>query len=139
MTLRDELLTDPLNRGYAPLVRSFDYQGLADSLNRFDRSRPGSTISRGAFQLAIMPAVVALAGKNDVTQRKWDRFLALINSSAEIHLQDPGVQGLLGLAVQDGLLTAQQTQAIGAIPCSRAEELGLGRFVTAEQVQAALA
>lgn len=73
----------------------------------------GVMIPRGEFKKRLAPAYLALAGKDDATQRKWDRILdGLLGDYQSVRLTDATVQALVGAAVGDGLLTQQQAQTV---------------------------
>ena len=142
-TLATELAEDPLALGYAPLIASGNDMGLVALLD--SPTGPGAalvqeaTLSKADFQLATMPAILALAGASLELRSKWDRILSVLQSVDTVRLAHPGVVALLGLAQSDGLLSPAQVAAIGVRMGSRTEVLfGAGSRVTATDISIAL-
>jgi hypothetical protein len=86
----------------------------------------------------VMPGILAIGGLDAARQGKWDRVFAALRSVPSVHVTSTGVQQMLGLAVQDGLLTSDQVAAIGVRQGSRAEVL-FGPGVAVGQAQVSLA
>jgi hypothetical protein len=133
----------PLAEEYPPLVEIGDHEGLATILNR--KSGAGADtvnldlMSRSEFLLAITPAYLVLPTLSDELQKKWDRIITVITGAESIHLNDPRIQGIIGVAVADGVLTTQQVSSIGKRTGSRAEVLfGVDTSVTVSDVSTAL-
>lgn len=138
-TLKIELATDPKGLGYAPLVAVGNDQAVADLLNA--KTGPGAeaislaVIPKGDFLLGIAPAAMVLATKDDATQRRWDRLIALASASDQIRVGSPTIQGLLAQAVGEGLLAQGQVDGFTKRVGSRAEVLfGPGAMLTTTQI-----
>ncbi len=137
--LRAELEGDPLSLGYAAYLHLGDDASVAGLLNA--RSGPGSgpvhaTMSRDPFLLAIIPAVMAIGSLGDAKKDSWDRILGVIKAADVIEVGK--VQGLLDLAVADGILSAEYRATIGVRAGSRAEVLfGVDTVVSHDSVGAA--
>ena len=84
-------------------------------------------LTKGEFLLKIVPATLRLPTLSEAIQKKWDRILALAEAATEFHVNDANIQGLLALAVADGLLTADEAEAVKKKAGSRGETLGFGR------------
>lgn len=93
------------------------------------RTRVVLYVSRGVFLASIAPLAIGLAMKGDATLTvKWQTILNLATGGDEqIYLANPQVQGLLDVAVSDGLMSQEQRDSLkdgGTITCSRSDELG---------------
>jgi hypothetical protein len=143
MTLRAELLSDPLNRGYAAFIP--DSPGiLAEMMNandftmakeRFVTAR-GVLAAYGPAGAVILDKLEAAASGNSAV--KW--AMKFVSQDSGIDVGHPTTRGLL-----DALVPAALTQAeadmlkdMAIQPASRAEVLGLP-YVFDYDVQAALA
>lgn len=137
--LGDELQNDPLQLGYGTLLAAGEYARVAHLLETdLSGTRPRQHMTRAEFQLAILPALVRIASLTDNQQKKWDRILSVIQSVESVHIQSAGVQTLIALGQVDGILTAEEAQAIQSVPVVRSEVvLGRAGVLTAEDVQAA--
>lgn len=140
--LRAELTSDPAKVGYSAALAARNDVALAAALN--SRAGPGATpvneskVSRDDFLIGLRPALLALPGKDDATQRKWDRILGTVHSADAVTI-DAMTIALLSAAVADGLLTQTQSLAIYQRAGSRAESLwGAGVVVPVDQVSDAL-
>jgi hypothetical protein len=143
MSLRTELLDDPLNRGYAAFIA--DSPGvLADMMNdriysmvkeKFVNAR-GVLAAHGSAGGDIIEALNNASGSNVTI--KW--AMKFVSQDSGIDVGHPNTQALLD-AVVPAVLTQAQADLIKGMalqPASRAEVLGLG-YVFAHDVQAALA
>ena len=131
MTLRTELSTDPLGRGYAAHLP--DSPGIvADMLNAVNRTAVRSRFisartvlaELGLGGAAILDALEAVAPA--VSAVKW--MMSFVKSDAGVDIGSPVAQGLVDLLVAGATLTAPQGAALKSLalqPCSRANELGL--------------
>ena len=143
MSLRSELLDDPLNRGYSAFLA--DSPGvLADMMNariysmvkeKFVTAR-GVLAAHGATGAAVLDKLEAASSGNSAV--KW--AMKFVSQDSGIDVGHPTTRGLL-----DAMVPAVLTQAeadmlknMAIQPASRAEVLGLPR-VSIESVQAALA
>jgi hypothetical protein len=104
------------------------------------RERGEPHVYRGTFLAAISPLAFALIGKDEETQRAWARLLNLTTGGdEEINVANPSVQGLLDLAVSQGLMSQEQRDQLrgdGKVPCSRADELGWNGFAYTQIIEA---
>lgn len=143
--LRDELVNDPVGMGYHDHIQdgiSNDVK-LAELLN--DPTSVGSgTISmefvpRNQFLIGVSPAAILLADKDAIVQAKWDRLLMFASSVDHISMNNPVIQGMMSLAIQDGILSQDQIDSFSKRTGSRAEMLfGEGTRVTHTDVAIAL-
>jgi hypothetical protein len=94
-----------------------------------------ATMPRGDMLLALLPAVSALAAKDDVTQKRWDRFLDILKVNESVRVGNAGVQALLTAAVAEGLMSEGYAATIGKVQGSVAEvNFGHGTRVTADDI-----
>lgn len=126
-TLKTEINTDPLNVGYAAYVTMGSDYNIAMLLNAGAGSGASTltlqTMPKDAFQLAVVPAVIALASASSALQAKWDRILGMVEASTVIDFTNSTVQALLAELVTDNLMTQNQVTAINQRTGSRAEVL----------------
>lgn len=141
--LAAELKADPLALGYADAIRAGNDQAVADLLN--DRAGKGAapvalaSVTRAQFLAGILPAILALAGKDDATQRKWDRIIGAAAAVDSVIVADPNIAAVYQMAIGDGLLSADQVAAATNRLGSRAEVLfGADAAVTTSDVSFAL-
>jgi hypothetical protein len=142
-TLKSELISDPLNRGYAPFL-SNSPGVLADMMNarefsmvkeKFVTAR-GVLAAHGAAGAAILDKLEAVAGSNSTV--KW--AMKFVSQDSGIDVGHPNTRGLLD-AMVPAVLTQAEADLIKDMaiqPASRAEVLGLP-VVFPHDVQAALA
>lgn len=97
-------------------------------------------VYRGTFLAAISPLAFALIGKDEETQKAWARLLNLATGGdEEINVANPSVQGLLDLAVSQGLMSQGQRDTLrgnDTVACSRADTLGWDPFEYARIIEA---
>jgi len=137
--LASEIHNDPAGLGYAPYVESGDDASIVNLLNAKTTTVQHDIMPKDQFLFAILPAMLALSQLDDNTQKKWDRILMVAAAASAIAVTSPEIQYVLGLAVQDGLLTLQQAEAVGIMAGSRAESLlGANTFVTVNDISMAL-
>lgn len=78
-----------------------------------DGTPPSAVISVAEFKKRAAMLWIRLADKPAAAQSKWDRIdRQLLSMFSEIHLTDQTVYSILGLAVKDGLLSADEVTAI---------------------------
>ena len=144
MTLRDELLNDPLGRGYAAL-RSNAPGLLADMLNapvysmhkeRFISAR-GVLAAHGAAGATILDKLEAAS--TSVSMIKW--ALAFMKTDSGIDVGHANTRSMLDQLASAGVLTTAEATMIKDMalqPASRADILGLP-YVREADIRAALA
>lgn len=138
-SLKAELATDPLGRGY----QNMTVDQVVASLNTADRvvqrPIPNRLLLRWAAQTdGINLLKTAAASGNKDKRRISDAALAMISSFhvTEFDVSDPELIQLLAATVVLGILSQADVDALkarGQVKISRAEELGLG-IVTRGQV-----
>lgn len=86
---------------------------LVAALRRADTPAPGSVIPAAEFRERIVMAYVRLPSKPTDVQAKWDRIIRdfLPPDRAPVNLASPTTAALVGAAVADGLLTADEAAA----------------------------
>lgn len=117
MSLKDEITTDPLGRGYSGMTD----QQVADSLNAVDRSATYSVITGAQIFNATDDA--EYGALTDAQKASWDALCAIseidtasgVAKAREAELFGPGTQ------------TRSNLQALRSYSMSRAQELGLGK------------
>lgn len=132
--LRLHIEADPNKIGLTFRKQNNDLEEL---LNKPDYADVAAThITRGALLIGIVPAVIALADKPEIIQRKWDRLLNLVYASPDtIDLSSTAIQGLFALALRDNLIDADSVAAIQKRRGSYAEfAFGPGATITREQL-----
>jgi hypothetical protein len=141
--LQKELINDPLGLDYKKYIDVGNDVFLAAILNSKDG--PGSQIiqinylSKNDFLAGMTPAALRLSGKDDPTQRKWDRILGFAQSLDPINLIRPQVQALFQNAINEGLLTQAEIDTFSKKRGSRAEVLfGEGSHITHTDIAIAL-
>jgi hypothetical protein len=143
MSLRDELINDPLNRGYAQHI-PHSPGVLVDMLNAptFTAVKPKFITARGVLAAhgvtgaAILDKLEAAASSNAAI--KW--AMKFVSQDSGIDVGHQNTRALLD-AIVPAVLTQTEANLIKDMaiqPASRAEVLGLG-YVTVSDVQAALA
>jgi hypothetical protein len=148
--LRQEILEDPLQLGYAALLArkergvspAPDDAGIAALLNATTGAGVGSItrtkISQTVFLRLIAPATLGWAAKGEAFERRWDRMLGIVQAVETLDLAEPTTIGLIDAAVADEAMTADIRTAILAGTGSRAEVLfGAGTILSASDVGAA--
>lgn len=122
--LEQEILNDPEQLGYfAHLIAGNDV-AIAELLNTRNQSEvTAPVLTRNQFLVAVLPATIAIASLDAQLQAKWDRILSVATAADAIDITNNRVQGLLAIAVSDGVLTQDQVNAIGKRQGSRAEVL----------------
>lgn len=143
MSLRDELLDDPLSRGYAALIA--DSPGaLADMLNapiysmpreRFVSAR-GVLAAHGAAGAAILDKIEAASAS--VSEIKW--ALSFLKTDSGIDVGHANTRALLDSLASGGVLTTAEAALIKDMavqPASRADVLGIG-YVRESDIRASL-
>lgn len=126
--LRDELLNDPENMGYAAAIAAADWNKVNDLLNTGTANTKilrRDSVSKGEFLLAILPAIAKIGLLEEPKQRMWDRFLSVINANNEFDLTNNGILALFQQGILDGILTQEEVNAIRYRNCDRLEYLGL--------------
>ena len=144
MSLRTELLTDPLARGYASKLQ--DSPGVvADMMNapiysmpkeRFISAR-GLLAAHGFAGAAILDKLEAAAPA--VSMIRW--ALSFMKTDSGIDVGHPSTRALIDQLVVGGVLTVSDAELIKNMaiqPASRAEVLGIG-YVREADIRAALA
>lgn len=128
--LKDELTNDPLGLGYAPLVASQDYNGLAEMLNipRLE-IKVSQMVPRHQVKTLLLGTGEILAIKASENAYAQSTMFYLNDSDYQnVDLTLPVVQGMLAALLSENLLTQDTVdaiQAMGLRPASRAEQLGL--------------
>jgi hypothetical protein len=142
MSLRNELINDPLNRGYGQFIP--EAPGfLMDMLNAptFTAVKPKFITARGVLAAhgvtgaAILDKLEAAASSNAAI--KW--AMKFVSQDSGIDVGHQNTRALLD-AIVPAVLTQTEADLIKDMaiqPASRAEVLGLG-YVTVSDVQAAL-
>jgi hypothetical protein len=131
MTLRDELINDPLGRGYSTMTET---EVVAD-LNAMTRPMP---VPDREVKLALMRQgswATILKAQSDVTHPGRDVALLVVAllddwDRGDLDFNDADVQYQMGAMVATGLVTQAQADAVVAMQenrQSRAQELNLGR------------
>ena len=146
--LRDYLTSDPHGLGFAALWQLNDDSLVAALLNDASKGGPVAvrSVSRGAVLAALAgPFVSVLPTLPLGVQNKWATVLQMLGSADnEIRLVtsdgSPTSAALLcEAAVADGLLTAEQKNALTTRPGSAAEvQWGIGTVVEAHEISAAV-
>lgn len=123
-TLRTELTTDPLARGYATMT---DTQAAA-SLNTANRAIPRTSI--GGNDLLACTTVAELTALSAASR---DVYLALIKMD-NLDITNANVRAILGALFAAGTTTRTNLVALGSstVTVSRAAELGLGEVTAGE-------
>lgn len=144
MTLRDELLNDPLSLGYSAFIP--DCPGiLADMLNAqvysmvkpFFVSARGVLAAHGSVGAAILDKLEAAS--TAVSEIKW--AMSFLMSESGIDVGHPQTQSLLDALAAGSVLTSTESELIKAMamqPASRAEVLGFD-YVREADIRNALA
>lgn len=143
MTLRDELLNDPLQRGYAALLS--DSPGVVvDMLNapiysmpkeRFVSAR-GLLAAHGFTGAAILDKLEAAAPSVSII--KW--ALSFLKADSGIDVGHASTRALIDQLVVGGILTVSDAELIKDLaiqPASRAEILGI-KYVQESDIRDAL-
>lgn len=141
--LRDEIENDPAAMGYAPLVESADWDGVAALLNGKTQT-VRDTIERDVLQNELFGIVVGgnplwfilrAASKNpeNPLYPLADPIVYTVSSPEcllkAINLDNPGVVQMMDGLVDAGLITPEQRShiaALGDYPASRADIIGVG-------------
>ena len=144
MTLRDELLNDPLAKGYAAFIP--DCPGiLADMLNaqthtmvksRFVSAR-GVLAAHGSVGAAILDKLEAASAS--VSEIKW--AMSFMKTDSGIDVGHPNTQDLLDALAAGSVLTSTEAELMKEMamqPASRAEVLGY-EYVSEADIRTALA
>ena len=140
--LKEELDSDPLGRGYSSMTND----EAAASLNSVDRTR--SEIITSAELLAWS----ASSGRLDKLKHAWDSgadetarslagaaYLMVTRDGTYLDLALPDRIQLLDGLVAYGILTSgdkDELVAKATVPCSRAEEIGIGSVRAGDIIQA---
>lgn len=143
------LETDPLNVGFAAHISNAtgvwlgNFNACADLLNNINGTGAGTitlpTMSKADFQIAIIPAVIALASATTALQGKWDRILGMVEASDTIDCANPSIQALMSELATDGLMTSAQATAINQRKGTYAEVLcGAGAAPTGHDISIVL-
>jgi len=125
-TLRTELLTDPLGRGYA----SKTDQQCADDLNTVYRTRNRASIQTWE----VLEATVA-AEYTALSAAEKQRYQILI-SAGTLNPVGNNIRAAFSAMFAAGTTTRTNLLALASEPCSRAEELGLGAMTAGEVFRA---
>lgn len=113
--LRNELINDPLGRGYAAMS---DLQA-SDSLNIVNRTKTNTSVTGAEIFEAAVPA--ELDALTDVQKQKFYAICSL----NEIKIASTNTKAALLAMFGAGTSTRVALIALASRPCSRAEELGL--------------
>ena len=116
-TLRTELLTDPLGRGYA----SKTDQQCADDLNTVYRTRPRTNIPTWEVLEATIPAEYAT-----LTAAEKQRYQIFI-SAGTLNPAGTNTRAAFSAMFAAGTTTRTNLLELASEPCSRAAELGIPR------------
>jgi len=123
--LTDELNNDPLGRGYAGMSDA----DVVDSLNTADRDNWVELLSAEVFEVTDRSEFIALSSGN---KDRVDRIFSLGSAIPS----KPGSNARAELIAVFGStsVTIQNLASIANQPISRAQELGLGGWVTEGRV-----
>lgn len=139
-TLKEEVETDPLNRGYVSMTNL----EIAESLREV-RDRPGPVPARDVLKHALatdfwVKVDSDAKGNNPkIVSRKAAMLLERIELLEFIDMDDPVSQGLLTLLVSNNVVTQAEADAFEALKNNRrtrAEELEFGRVLEGDIVRA---
>lgn len=130
--LWQEINGDPLGRGYAALTDA----PCADLLNAKAYALTVSEIPVTQFEYIVSDLLAAVDALPDGNPYKapilaaYQQQAPLLTSVPTVHLTGTALQGIFGLLVSAGVVTAQQVAAYSQVPASRAEVLwGVGATV----------
>lgn len=117
--LKAPIQTDPLGLGFAPLLTSGNFNGIAAICNTPSGKGVGTvtlpTMINSDFALAFTPFLLNIekvASGNPLRERTYDRLWQAILSMPTINVADQRVQNFLLLAESDGLLTPAQASGL---------------------------
>lgn len=114
LTLKTEINTDPLGRGYSGMTDA----EVATSLNVIDRPSDRSTVSTGEILAAIEPTAFPVDGKKQA-------YLQTLLATDEIPLGSTNIRDALASIFSGELPTLNALAALQTELISRAMELGL--------------
>lgn len=122
--LKDELTNDPQNLGYAALLAGEDDGLVADLLNQVGTSRVAlDWITKEQLISGIFPAFIVLDSKDASIKSKWDRIFSAALSLEGINPTNQKTIMLFQMAIQDGLLVANDISIMSSREGSRGENL----------------
>ena len=130
--LREEFILDPTGLGYAAATN----QGKLDLINQPRGAYLFPVmVAKGPFFQAIIAAPSRIVSLTDPKkQALYDLHLRMIESISEIDVLSPQIQGMLALALADGVLVQDEVDTLNDMAVrlgSRAEKLfGEGTRVT---------
>ena len=128
--LREEFILDPTGLGYAAATN----QGKLDLINQPRGAYLFPVlVAKGPFFQAIIAAPSRIVALTDPKkQALYDLHLRMIESISEIDVLSPQIQGMLALALADGVLVQDEIDTLNDMAVrlgSRAEHL-FGESVT---------
>jgi hypothetical protein len=114
-TLKTEVTTDPLGRGYSGMSDS----EVADDMNTVYRTKTRETVS--GWEIFNITDDVEYAALSDVEKTSWDNLCAIEQIDTSSGIAKVKEAALFGV----GTTTRQNLIDLKNPPASRAEELGL--------------
>jgi len=121
LALKNEILNDPNNLGYAPLVAAGTDQFVADILN--DPSK-GGTKNRGVVASFEVVNAIDPAEWVALTAQEKQR-LQFITGAGEVDVSNNNIVNMFKAMFAAGTVTRAALIALALRPASRAEALGL--------------
>jgi hypothetical protein len=100
-------------------------------LLRVPTLEPANEIPAARLRVQLSPMRVRLKSQPAEVQAFWNATLDDVTQFTSITMNDPLTRSLLDAAQQLGLLTAEEVAALGTLPQSPLERLGLAQVVTA--------